>query len=59
MSLRLLSGEDYRFLAALPENERRTVVALIRELDARFVDHDDQGESLNACFFGELEERRP
>jgi len=34
----LPSAGDYRFLAALPPNERQVVTDLIRLLDARFVE---------------------
>lgn len=57
MSRLLLSGADYRFLASLPAAERRLILELIDQLDARFVDHDEPC-LLSAVFFGELESSR-
>ena len=50
----LLSASDYRWLATLPDSERKLVLELIRLLDTRFV--DSQG-SLNASFAAEFDAR--
>ena len=51
-----LSPDDYRFVAALPEDERKLIFDLVRLLDARFVDRDEPGGRPRPCFLQELDD---
>lgn len=50
-----LSPDEYRFVASLPDTERRLIVDLVRLLDARFIDGDDSGGRPRPCFIAELD----
>jgi hypothetical protein len=47
---------DYRFVASLPDNERRLIVDLVRLLEARFIDRDEPAGRPRPRFLEELDD---